>query len=390
MPIHYLYLDDEDQEESTAFSERVENLTPGLKIHFDYPSEFTKQIKFIEGEKFNEDGLILDLRLDLKAHEVNGDKKQADYRAPSLAQEVRTRAAETRQGEFPIVLWSFDRRLKESYRRDQTSHDLFDLTVVKDELKDDARAREVGQQLLSLVRGYQTIARIRNEETRRIGWFYRILGFESEEEASFLDTRLLEHFDFSELTRPVQEYARFIIHHLLDVPGPLIDRLMLASRLGLDLSGSADAEALIKKHFSKAKYKGPFGDGWERWWAFLVEKKWRDLAHDARSLRSLNAAERVERLKAIGLKGLKPAEPLNSDYSTRFWTICQKLKRPLDPRDGLLLNREKVYPWQEEQFVSFKAFEQRLKVYRRDISPIDRGRLDRMKQERSDSSGKNE
>ena len=88
------------------------------------------------------------------------------------------------------------------------------------------------------------------------------------------------------------------------------------------------------------------------------------------------------------MKGLKPSQPLHPSYSTNYWTICQKLRKPLDPRNGLLLNRvnrvnrEKAYRWQDEQFVSFEAYKQRL-VVSRDIDPVDRGRLERMKEERS-------
>jgi hypothetical protein len=380
--ILYYYLDDGDQAESTAFAKQVESVSSGLKILHRYPAEFSSQIKDLLDASFEANGLILDLRLDQTAHEVNSEKQRADYRAPALAQEIRTRAGETRTGEYPIVLWSFDRRLQESYRRDHTSHDLFDLIVVKDHLKDKPTAREVWRKLVALANGYPRIAEIRNSHVQKVGWFHLILGFEQETEASFLDPRILEHFDNSQLARPVHEFARFLIHQMLDIPGPLIDHLILAARLGLDLEASKDAEALFNKHFSQARYHGVFGHGWERWWAFFVEEAWRTLDPNAKPLRRLSAVERVNHLKATtGIKDLKPAEPLHPGYSTSYWTICQKLRKPLDPRNGFLLNREKAFRWQEEQFVSFEAYKQRL-VVSRDIDPVDRGRLERMKEER--------
>lgn len=378
-PILYDYLDDGDQEESTAFAKQVESASAGLKIVHRYPTEFSRQIKTCVAGAFEANGLILDLRLDQTVHEVDDEKQRADYRAPALAQEIRTRAGETRTREYPIVLWSFDNRLQESYRREQTSHDLFDLIVVKDHLTDESIAREVGRKLIALAKGYPRIAEIKERHRQRKRWFHLLLGFEQEDEASFLDPHLLEHFDNSQIIRPVHEFARFIILQILDTPGPLIDRLTLAARLGLDLEASGDAEALLHKHFSQAQYTGVFDDGWERWWAFLVEEAWRTLDPPAESLRRLTAAERVKHLKATtGMKGLKLAQPVAPHYSTNYWTLCQKLRTPLDPRNGLLLNREKAHRWQDEQFVSFEAYKKRL-VLNRDIDPIDRGRLERMK-----------
>lgn len=386
-PILYYYLDDGDEEESIAFAKEVESAVSILKITHKYPSEFSRQIEDFVGSDFQASGLILDLRLDQFPHEINDKQQRADYRAPALAQEIRTRAGEisakTRTSEYPIVLWSFDKRLQESFRRDHTSHDLFDLIVVKEELTDKSKAQEVGQKLIALANGYPRIAEIKNKHIKQTGWLHLLLGFAQEKEASFLDSRLLEHFDDSRLIRPVHEFARFLIRHMLDISGPLIDRLTLAARLGLDLEASRDAEALIDERFSQAKYNGVFGDGWERWWAFLVEETWRALAPDAEPLRKLTAAERVNYLKsATQMRRLNPSQPLQPSYNTNYWTVCQKLRQPLDPRNGLLLNYEKAYRWQDEQFVSFEAYKERL-VTRRDIDPVDRERLERMKEDRA-------
>lgn len=379
-PVLYIYLDDGDGEESVAFANAIQTVTPGLEINHEYPSDFSQQIKLFRGRSFTADGIILDLRLDQLAHEVDGNKQQADYRAPALAQEIRTRAAEKRYKEFPIVLMSFDRRLRESYRKDNTSHDLFDMIVVKEELQDDF-AQEVGRKLISLAKGYETIVAIRDSEKRRVDWFYRLLGFQHIEDASFLDPRLLGHFNSYEIKHPAHDYARFIIRHLLDRPGPLIGRGILAARLGLDLAASPDSEKLFNEYFDTAKYKGAFHEGWHCWWAFKIEEIWNQSNSGAKPLRTLKAEERVNYLKAVtGFRNLGAAAPLRPNHSTRYWTICRELDVPLDPKDGLLLNINKPFPWQIEQFVSFEAYKDRL-ITRRDIDPIDYGRLEMMKEQ---------
>ena len=386
MPIRYRYLDDGPETESTAYSQVVAEAVKGLKIKHEYPVAFAKQIKSIVS-RFDADGLILDLRLDKEANEKGDEKDKVHYRAPALAQEIRTRAAEPRSRivEFPIVLWSLEDRLKILYSHDNAGRDLFDLTVVKENLGKEAQ--EVGKKLVALARGYQEIAEVQTVSRRRHGWFYRLLGFETQGDAFFLDSQILEHFDYSQRAHSAYEVARFLIRQILDTPSPLIDRPTLAARLGLDLENSRDAEALFDKHFSQARYKGVFEGGWERWWAFLVEDAWHKLGVDE-PLRELTAETRIKRLKsATRTRELQPAQPLHPDYSTSYWTICQRLHKPLDPRNGLLLSHENVHRWQEEQFVSFEACDKRL-VGPRDINPVDHGRLKRMKSERSPKSSK--
>lgn len=383
MTIKYVYLDDGDEAESTAYANALTNATPDLQIFHEYPKSFSSQIRQISGRSFSADGLLLDLRLDQTSHEADGERVRADFRAPALAQEIRTRTAEKHHREYPIALLSFDYRLKESYYRDHTSHDLFDIIIVKDELENELIAASYGRQLIALADGYRDIVRIRNAQETRVGWFHHLLGFNDSDEVAFLDPRLVGHFDSAAIKRPAHEYAGFIIRHLLRNRGPLIDDLVLAARLGIDFKASPDFQEMVARLFVDASYRGVFQSGWIRWWAFKVEKTWNEVASDAGPLRAISAVERVRKLKTLtGLRGLVPVQSLNEDYSTRFWTICERLKVPLDPRDGLLLRSTRPFPWYSDQFVSFEAYERRL-VDRRDIDPIDHVRLELMKQKRS-------
>jgi hypothetical protein len=74
------------------------------------------------------DGLILDLRLD---QTVGQGQEQADYRAGSLAQEIRTLATEGKISAFPIFLWSIDKNLSKSFNRDSSSQEIFDFTLLR-------------------------------------------------------------------------------------------------------------------------------------------------------------------------------------------------------------------------------------------------------------------
>jgi hypothetical protein len=361
-PITYLYLDDEAPDAVGPFRETVERRTEGLRINH---------------------GLILDLRLDQHPNwqeRGEGDRgaERANYRASTLAQEIRTRAAEDRRGEYPIVLWSTDRKLSDSYDRDDTSHDLFDLKSVKQSLRDPQKAEETGQQLRALVEGYRMISEIRDVVENRAGQFHRFLGLP--EPPGFLDERLLERFERPRLIRPAHEYARFILRHLLETPGPLIDKATLTARLGLSQGESPDADDLISTRFEQASYQGPFASGWPRWWESRVIDVWNELTGGGRPLRSLPASERVAALKEqTGLTRITAATPIEAGYSTRYWTVCQVTSRPLDPRDGFRLYRTRLHPWQEDLYVSVEAARPQVgrpRITVKDIDPADRNRFE--------------
>ena len=372
----YLYLDDESDTSLRSFIRRVAPEGGDLIINPARPGSFAEQIEAAMQGEF--DGLILDLRLDKIANEGGA---KADYRAPTLAQEIRTRAAEKLHGgddeggddmdeeergksEFPIVLWSTEPRLRKSYDRDKTSHDLFDLICDKGDLlstdptvPEEEKAPMVGVRLQSLVAGYRKIQALR-DETGNDERFYRFLGFS--EPPDDLDERLSEFAlsDVPPAERPAHEYARFVRRQVLESEGPLIDRRTLAARLGVDTGSSEDFDELVQT-FDDAIYRGVFCEGWPRWWSEGAEELAEDLIEE--SLRSLTASERVHLLsRATGLSRLRAAEPIAEGDSSAFWVVCQATDRPLDPRDGFVLDSGRRYPWQRDKYVSRQAVENRV------------------------------
>lgn len=380
MATNYLYLDDEKPEAVRPFLRELKRYSENLEIEHHPPLSYHNQLPWLARETF--DGLILDLRLDQFANWQEGSEgDKAEYRATTLAQELRTRATE-RQGVFevPIVLWSTDERLKASYTRDDTSHDLFDLKCVKSDISDDAdKAKAIAGQLTSLALGYQEIVKVRSRKKGRGSQLHRFLGFEKL--PKFLDARILSYFDGRPTPLPAHEYARFILRDLLSAPGPLISEQVLAARLGIDKEASEDWSKLKARVGKQASYSGPFQEGWPRWWAPLVEAWWRGLSKDVPPLRLTPAANRVEQLrKWTRLKGLVSAKPIGVDYSESYWTICQVTQQPLDPRDGLILNQKDAKIWQEKLYVSLKA---ELTGKRREqgliLDPLESSRLERLK-----------
>lgn len=259
-PLWYLYIDDEDANAVEPYADEVMDHTAELRIEVATPQSFDAQL-----QDFNDrmpDGILLDLRLDRET--------DVSYRATALAQEFRTRATEKASavtewfGDRPIVLWSTDEKLRNSFTPDKTGHDLFDLRCVKDDIvNDENKAALIGRQMKSLAISYHTLSQIlvRNS-TLPVLW--HALGFSSLDETYFLDPRIEAVFERRDTVLPAHEYARFIVSHLLEHPGPLIDEKLLAARLGLDLEKSADFARLLSYLKPIAAYNGVFAEGWPR------------------------------------------------------------------------------------------------------------------------------
>lgn len=322
-----------------------------LHIDIEHPATFQTNSALISRLKGYQ-GLILDWRLDEISSKT--DRKKADFRAATLAQEIRTRETEKKIHPLPIVVWSQESKLKGSYQGDFTSHDLFNWIYKKEEIVENPNV--VHDQLLSLALGYKYIDKFRSTKKK-----FNLSDLLKAKD-TYVDIRVQEYF--SSTARTVHEIARFIIQDLLRRPGLLIDELRLASRLGIDKNASKDWKKILDL-IAKYKYLGPFGDAWERWWAFGVEKEWwlRTSSQDS-PLSILNAKERVEIIKKkTGFRNLIVAEPIKPKYHTRFYTICEHTKKPLDPIDGVIIAEKEPQPWQERRYISLDTALERREGY---------------------------
>ena len=338
--MNYLYIDDDSAErvDGTVEGFKQENY---LEIIPNQPnSTWEEQIQFVE-QKENEgilDGLILDLRLD---DYPNAQLKKANFRGTSLAQEVRTRQKEGILKPFPIVLFSGNDQVANSLER--SGKDLFDICIAKESI-DDTNYIKYRYRLYALAEGYKLIS-----ET--ISQLSEILKVDTE----IIDERFLSELnDLS--SEPIHVIAHFIIDELIDKQGLLINEQILAARLGIDISQSADWEKLLAS-LSETKYLGVFATGWDRWWMPKIDEWWRNSIESDTYLRSTSASIRVNRIKEkLGIEGLQPANKIEKADSDEFWTICKGYNLPLDPVDGLIIEgQENLYPWQDAEYVSIDA-----------------------------------
>jgi hypothetical protein len=363
----------DDEETVSSLIKRLNNSTNRIHIDYKYPKPFPKQIEeIITWDRAHLlDGLVLDLRLD---QTVAQGQEQADYRAGSLAQEIRTLATEGKLSAFPIFLWSIDKRLSKSFNKDMSSQELFDFTLLKEDFPE--KASERAMQLAAIVQAYKDIG----ISIKKMKCFGDLLGLR-EQDSGALDPRVGESFLRQPRSFPIHSYAKYVLDQVVLISGPLIDELTLCARLGIDQEKSDDFHKLLEKLDAGCSYKGPFGDGWKRWWWPLVERWWERIQPNGKAMTSLAAPDRVDVLKArLKLKRLSVAEAIGAEYGQFFSTVCQVLKVPLDPLDGFVVAATGRLPWHDKEYISREAALNRAKYnVHLELDPFEKNRLESLK-----------
>lgn len=344
MAINYLYIDDDSTDRANG---TVQGLKKGgyIEVFLSQPeSTWEQQIQFIEDRQKEDklDGLIIDLRLDDYANTKDG--KKANYRGTSLAQEIRTRQKEKSIKEFPIILFSANDKITQSL--ENSGRNLFDVFIEKDSITSaDIYIKEYIPKLIALAEGYRTIN----------------LSAENLSKVLSIDIGVVDERFVSELNNlannPSHVIANFLINELLLKQGLLIDEWTLAARLGVDIEQSSEDWKQVLSSLNEALYKGVFYQGWKRWWMPIIEIWWNKTIHAETYLRATSASDRVEYIKKeLKLTKICPSKKIQKSDSDEFWTVCKGYNRPLDPVDGLMIDRqENLYPWQDPDYVSVEA-----------------------------------
>ncbi|MGB3537101.1 MAG: hypothetical protein WBA42_02990 [Mesorhizobium sp.] len=365
MPTRYLCLDDEAAKVQPIV-QLLEQANADLRIEVRAPIQFDEEIRQLGKAKF--DGLLLDLRLDRTA---DRDGKRVNYRALSLAQELRTRMTEGEIASFPLVLWSVDDNFKASYDKDETSHDLFDKQYYKASITEDKFS--VSREMIDLSNGYKVINSFKSRTVKNI--YERLIALP--DAFDILDARIANDIADNRAF-PAHVFARSVLRHLIFGSGPLIDEKLLAARLGVEIDQSADWDKLKAKFAEPGRYTGIFGVAWPRWWMFRIAAQWKAI-HPAAPLQRLTAEERVGILKkAFKLSRLSAARPMVEGYDQRFWYVCKFLRAPISSTDAVQLSVDRR-EWQDGVYASLKAILDRLhKAEGYEIHAFERTRIDEL------------
>jgi len=365
--ISYLCLDDDSASDSILNTIRSKE----LEIKSERPVSFDNQCRALFSALRTLDGLILDLRLD---QNCGSGQSIVEYRASALAQHLRTEAAEKSVKSVPIVLWSTDRKLSESYYKDATGQDLFDWVYVKKDVPDAGAL--ITAQLYSLAVGYKEITTLFKKNS-----LIKITKM-PDYVSSALDPRIDSYFSHVGSGSSVHDYARALLKKLILKQGLLVSERELAALLGVNIDDSKDWPKLVTRLPKNSRYLGVFSGGWPRWWYPLIEKWWTSLAKDQFPLLRVEANDRIALIKrATGLRFLTAHPPIKTGYSTRYSCVCSALNRPLDSKDGFIVEEQNLAPWQSRSYVSAEGVLNRHKYkFKKEIDPLERPRLEALKQ----------
>jgi hypothetical protein len=342
----YIYIDDEDDGSIESLINGF-NDTGLIEVHqlsIEKGLNFSVLEKLIKNKITDEDfdGLLIDLRLDGEG------PNQLQYSAISISAELRSICARNELKSFPIILCSTLDKIKETYKSDKTSHDLFDYTFRKSESPNYER---FSRKLKTLAEGYKELP----FDASSINLIFQRNDIKN------LDQRIFERFYNQDIIVPY-DFAHFTVKTLFHCTNPLIKETVLAARLGVSIEASGAHWVELLLQFEDCKFNGLFSMGWNRWWADLLNKKLKELS--GKNFSFLKAAERVAILKkAFGVYGIVEAEPIEHNTSSEFWTICEATKRPLDPLEGYKVKlSNELKSWQEPKYISLNAILERIGV----------------------------
>ena len=334
----YLFIDDEADSQASAepYAEEISEASGGsLAIEPCRPTSIQEILEAIA--RLKPDGLLVDVAF---TNALTEEHAPISFDGIALAQQIRTlQTRGLRQGlaslpEFPLVRFSKADVIREYVSGDTTSEDLFDEKIDKAATLDDPVP--VAHRLLSLATDYPAITQYAANEKTDEG-LAQLLGCEPDF-LSRVDARAL--LGLRRADAPAHVLSRYLTGPLLGRPGPIIAEALLAVRLGVDRARSEDWPAL-RDSLKSAAYSGVFGSGYARWWAALVVDWWAGQIDPERALFRLGASDRVQAL--VQTTGLTKLAAINEDPDspgTKFWHVCFRSKRPVDPAFGFPLMAE--------------------------------------------------
>lgn len=369
MAIRYYYIDDDP-------IATIQETARGLSVDKDklevLPYQHTKwddQLDFLIKEQGNYHGLLLDWGLNRK----NEKGDEANFDVEALAQQLRKLIIEKKGfgKDFPIVLCSAKYNFNTIFTRELSSHDLFDGVYEKDEFHE--RKNIVVEELIDYASSYQYLSKSINpkEVVKTIQSILAIDNLDS------VDYRVVDHLtNLIVENKPIHEVARFLLNKVVRSTGILINDFVLASRLGVDIVTSKNADwPKLLEVLKSVKYCGAFSVAWSNWWMTKLDDWWNENFSEA--LGMLNASERVQRLNDKFRLNLPTAAKTGKSKSDLFWVTCKVTNRPIAIEDAIIV----VSPidkavWEEDQYFSIDcAVQQEANL----VHPLERERLKKYK-----------
>lgn len=289
----------------------------GLSLELKKPESITELAKTL----FNAspDIIVLDYRLD----ENFAACPEGQYKAGPLAQQLRDLASDNIEKDFPIVLVSAEDKIRQYYRPDATTHDLFDKLYVKEDVANNYR--QYRNELIGIIEGYQLIKAHWSEQDK----LCHILKLPLKDRYAIEFEELLVA---TEEIQAVHVLARVLIQDLLTRPGILLSWNDVRAKLGVAYDSPDQAQ--LKERLDIAKFSGAFSRTWERWWRHQFDRYATDLFNKPPT--GLSGDERVACLNNKFGLALEPAKSRWTNGSDELFVLsCVVCEYPTELRHSV-------------------------------------------------------
>ncbi|MCO8644759.1 hypothetical protein KGP93_15740 [Burkholderia multivorans] len=354
---------DDAEAEAQSFADSL-SAKGGIAVEVLKPAEARSML--LSGER-HPAGILVDVDLSSIAGETGT--------GPGIAQDIRVKQKAGAIPEYPLIRFAALAPVQKNVRGDPTSDDLFDLKIQKEAVGRDidsviAQLKGVGE-IYDALNGYEKI----DDK-----FFRQILG------CTEADLDVVSHDGFrdrflSSLQAAVHVAAGVFVRSFLTAPGLLIDKSLLAIRLGIDAqkSGKMWPKLLDSLPF---RYGGIGHTYFPRWWARGLDAWWFEKIDGIAPLVSLTSEQRIDLLqKKLGVEGLVALQLPEGSPGLHPWRLCKlcleqdlPVEFPIDATDAVRLTLKVDLPiWVDPPYASLKfACQEKddLRVNRADISRL--------------------
>lgn len=334
----YYYLDDEDENSVQALIDSINHFNLVTVERLVVGKSTTVEDVANKIAETDCDGFIVDFML------RSNSEFGLNYTAATLVQHIRTEnVLNISRKQFPIIVFSTMRNLKEIVGKDVPMSYLYDYAMAKDSI-----TKENIVTLKSLADAYRFCSNKNLSKETLL----------SRDDFDGIGKRFLD--SMSGINSDISPYkiVSFVFKDMIGHPGILIDEDVLAARLGIDkeLCEESWKSLLQKIKDCKLQYEGVLSDVSKRYWADKVFDWFKSLTEQ--NLYSLNANERVSLIsKNLGINGLIPARPIDLNESLYYDTVCSCLRKPMDSSEGLEIKEtQPLTTWQESRYLSISAY----------------------------------
>lgn len=297
----------------------------------------------------------LGVLMDVNLSDVKGELGTG----PGFAQDIRVKQRSKEIPEYPVVRFSGKDPVKQKIGGDPTSNDLFDLMIYKEEVK---YSRDSIVRMLNGVSDiYSWLGKFQDEKLDNSQLIQKSFGLSEPFVSGWGHDDFFKKFVTSAKVGP-HVASSLLLRTFLDKTGLLIDELLLAVRLGIDIEKSGDAWFDLLGRLQTVKYRGVGSDYFDRWWARGLDDWWYSEVKATDALVSCDVVSRVEQI--ANWSGLTTLISLKDGEVSTFrpWYFCQlglEQEPPqrilIDPRNAIKISTfDDFYPWVDSAYASLK------------------------------------